>query len=72
MVLFGGSGNLFQGHVAFSDTWTWDGSYWTKQFPTNIPPLRYAHAMVYDSAESRSVMFGGFDEQLNSYDDTWV
>ena len=72
VVLFGGSGNLFQGHVAFSDTWTWDGSNWTEQFPTNSPPLRYAHAMVYDSAESRSVMFGGFDEQLNSYDDTWV
>ena len=71
-VLFGGSGTLFQGHVAFSDTWTWDGSNWTEQFPTNSPPLRYAHAMVYDSAQSWSVMFGGFDEELNSYGDTWV
>jgi uncharacterized protein (TIGR03437 family) len=72
VVFFGGTGNLFQSHVAFNDTWTWDGSNWTEQFPTNSPPLRYAHAMVYDSAQSQSVMFGGFDEELNTYDDTWV
>jgi len=55
-----------------NDTWTWDGSNWTEQFPMNSPPLRYAHAMVYESAQSQSVMFRGFDNELNTYDDTWA
>jgi uncharacterized protein (TIGR03437 family) len=72
MVFFGGTGNEFQSKSVFHDTWTWDGSNWTEQFPTNSPPLRYAHAMVYDSAQSQSVMFGGYDDELNTYGDTWV
>jgi len=59
VVLFGGSGNLFQGHVAFSDTWTWDGSNWTEESPQTSPPSRAYHSMAYDSAHGLAVLFGG-------------
>ena len=72
VVFFGGDGNLFESHVAFNDTWVWDGTNWAEKFPQNSPPLRYAHAMVYDSAQGQSVMFGGYDEHLNTYGDAWV
>src|SRR6266568_8646495 len=33
VVLFGGLTRTASGIVVFSDTWTWDGSTWTKQNP---------------------------------------
>ncbi len=36
IVLFGGESN----QAISSDTWTWDGSTWTKQAPATSPPAR--------------------------------
>jgi len=41
---------------------------WTKLSPTTNPPSRSMHAMVYDSARDRVVVFGGGGAYLN---DTW-
>lgn len=61
-VMFGGFNT-----VRLSDTWVYDagggggtGSGWTQVFPATVPPARSSHAMVYDSARDRVVMFGGF------------
>ena len=60
VVLFGGfdsSGNVF------SDTWEWDGDAWTDVTPSGAntsPSARNNHALAYDSARGRVVLFGGF------------
>jgi hypothetical protein len=43
-VLFGGEVNS----VAQADTWTWDGTTWAEQLPTQSPSARYGEAMAYD------------------------
>jgi hypothetical protein len=49
---------LFGGANGFGDTWTWDGASWLQVASTG-PPARYGHAMAYDSAHGKTVLFGG-------------
>jgi Galactose oxidase, central domain len=67
-VLFGG-GNAVTGVFA-SDTWEWDGVNWFNVTPAGVsPPGRAWHAMAYDSARARTVIYGGYNgSQLG---DTW-
>lgn len=68
-VLFGGAD---VNSIPRTDTtWEWNGSLWLQRFPANNPPARYAHAMVYDSARQRIVMFGGRDTSQTELNDTW-
>jgi hypothetical protein len=55
VVLFGGAG--VSGDLG--DTWTWDGSTWTKQAPATSPPAREDASMAYDAATGNAVLFGG-------------
>ncbi len=58
------------------DTWEWDGASWTQQAPATSPGARDGHAMAWDAARQRAVLFGG---QVSSgqigafccYADTW-
>jgi hypothetical protein len=69
VVLFGGWAT---GAGAFQDTWEWDGSGWTKAMPPNpLPSARTGHAMAYDSARGRVLLFGGNDAS-GDLRDTWV
>jgi uncharacterized protein (TIGR03437 family) len=45
---------------------------WTQLSPQNSPPGRQNFGMVYDSAHSQAVLFGGADAAFNSFGDTWV
>lgn len=69
VVLFGGrtfppgAGNRY-----LDDTWEWDGAAWN-QVVNAGPSARSNHAMVYDSARGRIVLYGGFDGSGKS--DTW-
>ena len=54
IVLFGGAASRL-----LRDTWTWDGSTWTKQAPATSPPARSAASMAYDAATGTIVLFGG-------------
>jgi hypothetical protein len=63
-VLFGGYGYGLP--TLLSDTWEWDGIDWSLRTPSASPTPRSGHAMAYDSARSRVVLFGG--GQLS---DTW-
>lgn len=69
-VLYGG--NTTGTGVGFlGDTWEWDGNNWTKLSPFNSPPLRRDHALVYDAARGRVVLFGGNNTGFNPTNDTW-
>jgi hypothetical protein len=61
-VLFGGwgSGSLADGgNGVLGDTWEWDGTNWTQRFPARSPAARERHALAYDDATQRVVLFGG-------------
>jgi hypothetical protein len=45
--------------VALGDTWEWYGAAWQQRTPGNAPSPRLGHAMAYDAARSRTVLFGG-------------
>jgi hypothetical protein len=51
VVMFGGDQN--------GETWTWDGSTWTRQTPALHPPPRRAAAMAYDPRTRTVLLFGG-------------
>jgi IPT/TIG domain-containing protein/galactose oxidase-like protein len=69
VVLFGGLTN--PGGAFLGDTWTWDGTNWTQEFPPNSPPPLSGHAMVYDSALQRVLLVGGQDAFGNLLSDIW-
>lgn len=54
-----------------NDTWIWDGSTWTQEFPSRSPSPRSAFAMAYDSSRQQIVLFGGVDSTA-TLSDTWV
>ena len=64
-VLFGG-GNGFG-----NDTWTYDGSDWTQEAPSSVPPSRFGSAMAYDKVRQVIVMFGGFVPSGQDANDIW-
>jgi hypothetical protein len=69
VVLFGGS----NGGRPLRDTWTWDGSTWTKQAPATSPPARTLAAMAYDAATGDVVLFGGLNGAgVRPLNDTWT
>jgi hypothetical protein len=68
VVLFGGQG----ANTDLRDTWTWDGSTWTKQAPTTSPPARIFASMAYDAATRNVVLFGGQNAGPRSFNDTWT
>ncbi len=41
------------------DVWEWDGSIWTRGLPATNLPVREGHALWYDPALRRVVLFGG-------------
>jgi hypothetical protein len=70
VVMFGGYNN--QIGLSMNDTWEWDGTTWTQITPATSPTARYQHAMVYDAARQRVLLFGGYNNQLGvSMNDTW-
>src|SRR5207245_1674971 len=55
------------------DTWTFDGSRWSKVSSSPAPPPRDEASMVYDAAAGRVVLFGGHGSTCtgNYCADTW-
>ena len=53
------------------DTWTWDGSNWTRKDILTHPPRRSWSAMADDSAHGQLLLFGGTDS-FRGLRDTWV
>jgi Galactose oxidase, central domain len=73
VVLFGGFDEVLGNFQLENDTWVWDGTTWAQLQPVTSPPARENHAMAYDTARGRIVLFGG-STQLNGagiVQDTW-
>src|SRR5262249_18210622 len=73
-VLFGGTESNSGGGTFLADTWEWDGTSWSPASGTLTPPGRYQHALAYDSARGRTVLFGGSAGPAFNYlpiQDTW-
>lgn len=45
---------------------------WKRQATTKLPPYRSSHAMAYDAARDRIVVFGGLDGSQQDLNDTWT
>lgn len=69
VVLFGGK--TFDDSLQ-NDTWTWDGTRWTKETPAVSPPARYGAVMAYDPVLGKAILFGGLDNNLAAMNDTWA
>jgi hypothetical protein len=70
VVLFGGF-DPTTGTVV-NDTWTFDGTNWTRLTPRNRPPARDLAGMATDTATGRIVLFGGIDAANSFLNDTWT
>lgn len=66
-LLFGGAGT----NSLFNDTWTFNGTTWTKQSPTTSPPARSQACMAYATTGTSFVLFGG-QNGVQTLNDTWV
>src|SRR5262245_16110515 len=66
VVLFGGEYN----GLSLGDTWTWDGSAWTRHQPVDAPRRRWNPSMAYDAAREEVVLFGGYQNKFLR--DTWT
>jgi len=59
-VLFGGSTTApLSSGSSLADTWTWDGTNWTQQFPPISPPARTWTSIACDEASRTVFLFGG-------------
>jgi hypothetical protein len=74
VVLFGGNLSIYEGSgsVPIGDTWTWNGTTWTKHAPAVHPSARSLAAMAYDAATGTVVLFGGLGTNGDSLGDTWT
>jgi hypothetical protein len=70
VVMFGGEWAVFESYEILKQTWSWDGTTWTKQRPVFRPRAREAMGMAYDTYHDHVVMFGGLGAVW--YDETWI
>ncbi len=74
VVLFGGGADMGR---STSETWTWDGSSWSRRHPSSSPPPRSYASMTYDAVRQEVVIFGGITSGKGPsapccLNDTWV
>lgn len=72
LVLFGGFDRFGEGTGELGDTWTWDGTTWTRLDPPTSPSPRYGAAMATDPVTGDVVLFGGFGPEGGYLADTWT
>lgn len=75
VVLFGGCASPDPSTCAGSyldDTWEWDGASWSAASPATRPPARIGHALAFDAARGRIVLFGGSGVMGGLLGDTWA
>lgn len=76
LVLFGGYAILtdtesVQPYTYLDDTWEWSGAAWERMQPATKPRGRAGHALAFDSARGRVVLFGGSAGTFQPLGDTW-
>ena len=68
-ILFDGDG--VPATTPLSDSWTWDGSTWTRSQPPLEPPGRWGAGSAFDAKRRRFVVFGGSNLTGTRLGDTW-
>ncbi len=70
MVVFGGTEDAAYRTptIFFDDTWTWNGTSWTEEHPSAIPPARVNAGITYDPIHKVVLMWGGFTDHGQSAD----
>ena len=73
LLLFGGTMETNFNGGTLQETWEWDGTDWTQLNPATSPSARVFFGLAYDPIRERSVLFGGWDNVMNtaSTADTW-
>lgn len=71
---FNSNGGSFTGAAptVSNQTWTFDGTTWTKLTPATSPSARSAFAAGYDTGAGKVVLFGGYDGTGTTLGDTWT
>lgn len=74
MILFGGGYQDTTGSEVFNDMWFFDPTFniWTEINPAVKPSARSGHSMVYDSINHKTILFGGWVENVRMTSDTWI
>ncbi len=69
-ILFGGD----LGYNGVDRNWIYDGptNSWTRLYPVDSPAGRIIPGLVFDSNSNVTILFGGFADYLDTYDDTWI
>ena len=69
-ILFGGASYVDPQNT----TWAYDfnTNNWTNMQPVSQPLASYGHAMAYDSASDRVIVFGGVDRNGSALNETWA
>lgn len=71
VLLFGGKSAAGQ---LLADTWEFETvtRTWEERHPVQLPPLRYDASAVYDSLNSRVMLYGGVGVSSNALEDVWT
>jgi Galactose oxidase, central domain/Kelch motif len=75
VILFGGLFGGYDGRSRLGDIWIYDPASrrWTKPRPSGpVPPARAYASMVYDQADGKVILFGGFAGPQGLLADTWA
>lgn len=74
MILFGGAFGPALQETALGDTWTYSykTNTWTEVPTSEAPSPRGWHAMAYDEATAKIVLFGGGKDRRSFLGDTWT
>ncbi len=71
-LVFGGYWSGQPAGGILDDLWSWDGARWTQLQSTAGPGARGGHALAWDRARGRAVLFGGQDAYGDRFADTWT
>ena len=69
MILFGGFRRTDNGKIIYGDTWEWSSQQGWQQSANDLNMFRDHHAMVYDSKNEKTILFGGYNKGYLG--DTW-
>ena len=69
VVLFGGC--LVAACPSPTQTWTWDGTTWTRHLGATAPSPRHGASMAFDAARGVTLLFGGIGADGSNLADTW-
>lgn len=69
IIVFGGFRRTDKGKFVYGDTWEWSSYNGWHQKANDLHLSRDHHAMVYDNANEKIVLFGGYNKQYLG--DTW-